>query len=130
MGQFTFTIPKYTGKCQSVDGVTYALDTTNSFTPPQGLDPNISREENMCMNWCEIEKQTKRREGIEITGCQFEHDDFGGSCNAIIDLFVGSGDGDMNYTCWDLPCKLSYLFIDLIYLFICKLLSFYHKIKL
>ena len=114
MGQFVFTIPKYTGKCQSVDGVTFILDSTNSLTPPEDLDSNISQEEDICMNWCEIEKQKKRKEGIDITGCQFEHDSEG-SCKAIIDLVINSGDGNLNYTCWDLPCKiyLSYLILKI-----------------
>ena len=101
-----FTIPKYTGKCQSVDGVTFDLDSTNSLTPPEDLESNISQEEDICMNWCEIEKQKKRKEGIDITGCQFEHSDSESSCKAIIDLIINSGDGNLNYTCWDLPCKI------------------------
>ena len=106
LGQFVFTIPKYQGKCQSVDGSTIVLDTTNSLTPLEGVDTSIHKDETSCMNWCELKKQKKRREGIDITGCQFKHNDNDGSCNAIIDLIINSGDGDVDYTCWDLPCKL------------------------
>ena len=106
-GQFVFTIPKYTGRCQSVDGTTLILNAANSLSPPDEVDNNVNEDENACMNWCELEKQRKRIEGIDITGCQFgPNASKEAACIAIIGLIINSGDGNSSNTCWDLPCKI------------------------